>query len=69
MGLKPSDKWVISLCSHHHAEQHRIGEASFEQRYQLDLIALAREFARRSPHCRRLEEMSGGPGQDLTCNP
>ena len=54
VALKPSDKWVISLCSYHHAEQHRIGELSFERRYQLDLAELAREFARRSPHCRHL---------------
>jgi hypothetical protein len=50
MALKPSDRWAISLCSAHHAEQHRIGEAEFERRYGLDLVAIAGEFARRSPH-------------------
>lgn len=54
--LKPSDRWTISLCRAHHAEQHRIGEAAFERRYALDLIALAEVFARRSPHRRALEE-------------
>ena len=54
VGLKPSDRWVISLCSHHHAEQHRIGESRFAQRYDLDLIALACEFARRSPYWQHL---------------
>lgn len=49
MALKPSDKWVISLCRHHHGEQHQVGEGSFAERYGLDLIALACEFARRSP--------------------
>lgn len=48
--LKPSDRWTISLCNYHHAEQHRIGERSFEKRYGIDLAALAEEFARRSPH-------------------
>lgn len=49
-GLKPSDRWTISLCSQHHAEQHRIGEPAFEKRYALDLIATAEQFARFSPH-------------------
>jgi hypothetical protein len=48
--LKPSDKWTVSLCREHHAEQHRIGEAAFEARYAIDLIALATQFALRSPH-------------------
>ena len=52
-GLKPSDKWSISLCGDHHLEQHRIGEISFEKKYQLDLIALAEAFANRSPHRHR----------------
>lgn len=49
-GLKPSDFWTVSLCTEHHAEQHRLGERSFARRYGLDLLVLAREFARRSPH-------------------
>ena len=54
MGLKPSDRWVISLCVSHHAEQHRIGEARFEGRYGMDLRGLAVTFASRSPHRHRL---------------
>ncbi len=50
IGLKPSDKWCISLCRAHHAEQHLIGEAAFEQKHVLDLSSIAAEFARRSPH-------------------
>lgn len=53
-GLKPSDRWVISLCSEHHREQHRIGEAAFEHRYSIDLYELALEFTRRSPHVGKL---------------
>lgn len=56
-GLKPSDKWTISLCELHHREQHRIGEKAFEAKYSLDLVALAREFARRSPHRFKLRQM------------
>ena len=52
MGLKPSDAWCVSLRCQHHAEQHRIGEIAFEKRYGVELVALAREFARRSPHWR-----------------
>jgi hypothetical protein len=53
MALKPSDGWAISLCSRHHAEQHRIGEAAFERKYNLDLHAIAMAFSRRSPHLGR----------------
>lgn len=49
-GLKPSDRWTLSLCRTHHAEQHSIGEASFERRYKINLLELASEFAARSPH-------------------
>lgn len=56
-GLKPSDKWVISLCAHHHREQHDVGEPRFEEKYGLDLISLAREFARRSPHWQKLSQI------------
>ena len=57
VGLKPSDKWTISLCAHHHRQQHHIGEAAFEARYKIDLKALAAEFARRSVHWLRLARM------------
>lgn len=53
--LKPSDSWTISLCVFHHHEQHQIGEQAFENRYAIDMRALAEEFARRSPHRRQLE--------------
>ena len=52
--LKPSDRWAISLCQHHHSEQHRLGELSFADKYGLDLIGLALEFATRSPHAPKL---------------
>src|SRR4051812_42774385 len=37
VALKPSDRWVISLCFEHHSEQHRIGESHFEQKYSICL--------------------------------
>lgn len=48
-GLKPSDRWVISLCAHHHREPHNLGERRFGEKYSIDLVELAKEFARRSP--------------------
>ena len=46
---KPHDMFGISLCRIHHDEQHRLGAATFGCKYQIDLWALADEFARRSP--------------------
>lgn len=54
IGLKPSDRWTVSLCSAHHAEQHRIGERRFEVRYRLDLRGLAETFTKKSPHRLRI---------------
>ena len=50
IGLKPSDRWSISLCREHHIEQHAMGEMAFEGRYGIDLRELAELFARQSPH-------------------
>jgi hypothetical protein len=49
LGLKPSDKWCVSLCRDHHLEQHQIGEQAFEEKYSLELLSLAKEFFLRSP--------------------
>jgi hypothetical protein len=56
VSLKPSDRWCISLCHRHHAEQHLIGEVAFEQRHHLDLRCLAESFARLSPHRARISK-------------
>ena len=53
LGLKPSDKWTISLCRSHHLQQHEMGERAFELKYDLNLMDLAKEFALRSPVLRR----------------
>jgi hypothetical protein len=54
LAVKPSDRWTLSLCREHHREQHQIGERAFQRRYEIDLYDLAVEFARRSPHLRKL---------------
>lgn len=54
MGFKPSDAFTVALCRDHHAESHR-GEQSFEARHRIDLMKLAEEFYRASPHRSKLE--------------
>lgn len=61
IALKPSDRWSVSLCRNHHIEQHQVGELSFGQKYGIDLRELAKLFARRSPHHRKLR--SAEPNQ------
>jgi hypothetical protein len=56
VGIKPSDKWCISLCKECHARQHQIGEASFEKAWGISMRALAEEFYKASPHRMKLEE-------------
>lgn len=53
-GMKPSDAYCVSLCKSHHAASHR-GERSFEMKWGIDLLKLAREFYERSPHRRKLD--------------
>jgi hypothetical protein len=48
-GQKPHDAFAVGLCRTHHDEQHRLGIARFETKYEIDLRALAAEFTRRSP--------------------
>ncbi len=48
MGVKPSDFWAIPLCSAAHSTQHAIGERAFEQRYGIDMKAIAEGLARES---------------------
>lgn len=57
MGVKPSDRWTISLCRDHPAEQHRDGERRFEKTHGIEMKALAIEFAKASPHRAKLEMM------------
>jgi len=53
MGMKPGDNWTIPLCSDHHREQHQIGEASFQERYQIESIPTAEKFWTNSPAGRK----------------
>ncbi len=54
-GIKPSDKWCVSLCKECHTWQHRVGEATFEREMGINLKALAAAFFKASPHRQKLE--------------
>lgn len=54
--LKPADYHAVPLCAAAHAEQHAIGEQSFEARYRVNLKAAAEALAKASPHRWRWEE-------------
>ena len=56
MGMKSSDAFCLSLCRDHHAEQHRLGEQTFQKRHGINMTALAREFYERSPHRGKLDD-------------
>jgi hypothetical protein len=56
MGIKPSDRWTVSLCRDCHSRQHQIGEASFEKERGINLKALAEAFFKASPHRQKLEQ-------------
>jgi hypothetical protein len=62
-GLKPSDAFGVSLCAEHHRLQHQIGEPAFERRFGVNLLALAAEFAAKSPDANMraaMQEMGNG---------
>ena len=54
MGMKPSDRWTISLCLDCHATQHQIGEGPFERITGINMKALAEAFVKASPHRSKL---------------
>jgi hypothetical protein len=58
-GIKPSDRWCISLCKECHARQHQIGEAAFEKERGINMKLLAQMFLAKSPHRHKLERSDG----------
>ena len=50
LGVKPSDIFVVPLCSWHHRQQHNVGEKQFEFRHKISMIDIAEDLTRRSPH-------------------
>ena len=43
-GLKPHDKWVLSLCHACHRKQHAVGERNFWLAYSLNPLEIAQEL-------------------------
>ena len=56
--IKPPDWMTISLCAHHHREQHQIGHAAFDKKYRIDSVKLALAFAKASPDLAMREAMA-----------
>lgn len=61
-GRKPGDNWTVPLCARHHEEVGRIlGKETFAERYKVDLLTIAAELWKRSPHRikheRRMKEL------------
>lgn len=59
MGKKPSDCWVVPLCSWHHKSQHSVGENSFWKSHGFTIDQAKAEAARlwkQSPHHHKSKE-------------
>jgi hypothetical protein len=54
-GIKPSDRWTVSLCRDCHTRQHQIGEQAFEAEHKINMRELAEAFFKASPHRHKLE--------------
>lgn len=50
---KPDDWRTVPLCRDHHAEQHRVGERTFWQGF--DIEGLIAAFCKASPKAREIE--------------
>lgn len=59
MGIKPSDRWCISLCKDCHNQQHMQGEETFQKAHGINMKKLAEEFFKASPHRHKLETKEG----------
>ncbi len=63
VGQKPDDWNAVSLCQHHHDEQHRLGERTFWQNVEQDPAELIREFIKASPKRHEIEAEQRERGQ------
>ena len=45
-GMKPADKWCVSLCRHCHHDQHQFGERTFWTVQEINPLALAQALWR-----------------------
>lgn len=57
VGQKPDDWRAVSLCRHHHDEQHRVGERTFWQKIAWrDVESLIAEFCKASPRASQIRD-------------
>lgn len=49
MGTKASDKFAVPMCSQHHAEQHRIGWLTFQDRHDFKALTAANAYLQAWP--------------------
>lgn len=69
VGQKPDDWNTISLCRDCHAEQHRLGERTFQKRYGIDMAEMAAQFAKASPKRNEIERVQREREASLTSAP
>lgn len=55
IGQKPDDWRAVSLCQFHHAQQHRVGEATFWKGF--DVEALIEAFIASSPRRQEIDRV------------
>lgn len=56
IGIKPADWFVVGLCRRHHREQHDIGQKRFENKYDINLMALAKIYVDFTPDFEMVSE-------------
>jgi hypothetical protein len=66
VGQKPDDWNTISLCRYCHAEQHRLGEQTFQKIHGIDMAEMAAQFAKASPKAREIEQVQRERRESLT---
>jgi hypothetical protein len=66
VGQKPDDWRTVSLCQAHHAQQHRLGEATFWRGVADDPERLIAEFIKASPRRHEIEQVQRERGESLT---
>lgn len=64
-GQRPHDMFGLSLCQRHHREQHQIGQAAFEKKYQFSMARVAAEFARKTTDRAMRESLALVNAEDL----
>lgn len=65
IGMKPDDSTCVPLCSEGHRLFHTVGVDTFQARFKCDLVKLAADMWRSSPHRRKYELEHSAPTRAL----